>query len=146
MGDTMKKYRFNCFDAIIILSVLLTAFAASALSLAYQSTTKTVPIEYTLVIENAPDYLSDTFVCGEELYGAQGELIGRLTRVSMSDLSNGNGSIVLCVEADAVDKTDRLTVGKSSIAVGKSIKINTRTSKADALCVELKTETQEAAE
>lgn len=142
----MKKYRFNCFDAIIILSVLLTVFAVFTVSVAFQNNKKTVPIEYTLVIENAPSYLSDTFLCGEELYGADGELIGRLTRVSLPDPSNENGNIVLCVKADAVDKGDRLTVGKSSVAVGKTMQINTHTSKAEALCVELKTEAQEVTE
>lgn len=134
----MRKYRFNCFDVFIILTTLALICAIIFTVSSFQGSSQAFDAEYTLVVENAPSFVSEAFSTGDILYGEQGAQIGTVSDISVTADDFGAQTVSLLVTSTAYDNGDELTVGRTSVAVGKKMTVNTARVTASAICTSIR--------
>ncbi len=145
-----NKHRFNVFDiSIIALSALLVFFYLGAYRSLPEENGK---VTYTLTVNEIEQYALPSFVAGCSVYSEDGNVIGTVENVDMSekeDISNrsrdnsdtdeyyGVYTVKIKVSSGAVLTKSSISAGGQIISSGQNIRFTTNGVSASGVCSEV---------
>lgn len=131
----MIKHKFNSFDIILLVALLVLIFTLT-FGIRSARNTHILDIEYTIVVADAPKLILDSFTAGDIIYNENGNEIGKIVSSAIS--SDGiSDSLTLRAVCTATESADAVSVGGKTVAVGSEIYFSSKTSCASGICTEL---------
>ena len=131
----MIKYKFNSFDILLIVAITVFIFTSVA-GVTVAKGTAPLDIEYKIEAKNAPLFIADKFTAGIALYGSDGNQIGTVKEVAVSENAD-SCDITFTLSAKAIDHRDSITIGTQPVAVGHKIYFSSDSACAEGVCTEI---------